>query len=107
MINKTTKVTPGKAQITTTHKKNGELLDETATELDVEGPIGYQDPTCTVGLVLSHTKNLGNFESVRVEVRLDMPAYPEEIDPIFDHIKKWCDSKLTDVISDINESLTP
>ena len=40
------------------------------------------------------TINLGNYESARVDVMLSMPCYPEELDSVYEDVKKWVDGRV-------------
>lgn len=48
----------------------------------------------TVSVKAGFTKNLGNYESARVDIMLTMPCYPEEIDGIYEEVKDWVDSRI-------------
>jgi len=48
----------------------------------------------TVSVKAGFTKNLGNYESARVDIMLTMPCYPEEIDDIYEDVKNWVDSRI-------------
>ena len=54
------------------------------------------DPLCNVGFSVSHTKNLGDYESLRVEVSLHVPCRYEEADEAFDAAAEWVKGKLAE-----------
>ena len=62
------------------------------------------DPLANVGISLSYTKNLGNFESTRFEVRIDLPCKPDSIDGMFKVANAWADEKLTALIQEADAS---
>jgi hypothetical protein len=45
------------------------------------------------------TKNLGNFESLRVDVSITMPCYPEEIDAVYRDLSEKVSSLLDEEVS--------
>lgn len=80
--------------------------DKSVTEVkEIVGEAAYTQPTCNVGFSLSATRNLGNYNSVKAEVRLNMPCYPNEIDEVFTFAKDWVDGKLEQVMGDIDADL--
>lgn len=48
----------------------------------------------TVSVKAGFTKNLGNYESARVDVFLSMPCYSEEIDNVYEQVKDWVDARV-------------
>jgi len=61
------------------------------------------EPMANVGMKLGHTKNLGDYESVRVDVSLYMPSKTDKksLDKTFKKVFKWCDKKLADIVGDL------
>jgi len=57
----------------------------------------------TVSVKAGFTKNLGNYESARVDVFLAMPCYPEEVDGIYEQVKDWVDSRIEALYSQIKK----
>ena len=53
-------------------------------------------PFCRVRVGGSITKNMGDFNSVRVEVVAEMPclSFVEDIDKLYRNISRWVDQKL-------------
>jgi len=58
-----------------------------------------------VGVSFGYTKNMGNYESMKIQVSLHVPCYVEEIDTIFDFAKEWVDEKMTSILEDVSEEL--
>lgn len=54
-----------------------------------------------VGVAIGTTMNMGNYESLRMEVRITLPCYVEEIDEIYLKAKDWVDERLDKEIADI------
>jgi aspartate/tyrosine/aromatic aminotransferase len=48
----------------------------------------------SISVKAGFTKNLGNYESARVDVMLTMPCYPEEVDRIYEEVKDWVDARI-------------
>ena len=57
----------------------------------------------TVSVKAGFTKNLGNYESARVDVFLSMPCYPEEVDGIYEQVKDWVDARIEHLYSQIEK----
>jgi hypothetical protein len=48
----------------------------------------------TISVKAGFTKNLGSYESARVDVFLSMPCYSEEIDDVYEQVKGWVDARV-------------
>lgn len=84
----------GEATTTVKHKQGGEVTEKTSTEpLHTDGTL--------VGFKMGYTKNLGNYESVRVEVSLVLPTYTENVEHAYKVAKDWADNKLTEAVAEI------
>ena len=59
------------------------------------------EPFCEVGVEASFTKNLGNFQSARLQVSLKMPAKASELDETFVFTRDWVNGKLESMITDL------
>ncbi|NOQ30171.1 MAG: hypothetical protein GQ570_03515 [Helicobacteraceae bacterium] len=93
----------GKASIDTTMKTGSEVVSESSTEEAVGDPKGYSEPTCNVGVSVGVTRNMGNYNSVKVQVSLNMPCYIEEIDPVYEFTKEWVDNKVDTIVAELDE----
>lgn len=51
----------------------------------------------SISMKAGFTKNLGNYESMRVDVMATMPCYVEEIDDAYEQVKDWVDSRIGDL----------
>lgn len=63
-------------------------------------PITLDDQHCTVTVALGHTRNLGNFESLRVDVSIAYPCNIGEEDETFDKAQNWVNAKMTELLDD-------
>lgn len=89
------------AAVVTKQHKDGSLEEETI-------PVGViQSPKdrAVVEVNMSMTRNLGNYESVKISVSLAMPCSPEKITDVYDEVKAWVDDKINSVNQEINASL--
>lgn len=92
----------GVAQATTiVEHKDG----ATTEEKDTVAVVASEQPMANVGVTLAHTKNLGNYENIKVSVSLFYPCLPGEEDATFDKVMAWTDAKLEQKIMEINASL--
>jgi uncharacterized Fe-S cluster-containing radical SAM superfamily protein len=84
----------GEATVSVKNKQGGEMLSTTSTApLHTDGTL--------VGFKMGYTKNLGNYESVRVEVSLVLPTYTENVEHAYKVAKDWADKKLTEAVDEI------
>lgn len=89
----------GETSVSVQPKQGGETVTQGNTEpLHTDGTL--------VGFEVGHTKNLGNYESVRIKVSLTLPTYTENVEHAYMVAKKWADEKLTEAITEINNDLT-
>ena len=58
-------------------------------------------PFCTVSVAQGYTKNLGNYQSARVDVRIDIPCSHGEIDEVFEYAQTWVDAKLLTLVESL------
>ena len=77
--------------------KEGNVIE--STEEVVEDFV-VDKPMANVGLKVGRTKNLGDYNSVRVDVSLFMPSDldKEALNKTFKKCFKWCDKKLDEVL---------
>lgn len=76
-----------------TEEKHGTTKDAYVTD----GTLVY----CKMG----HTKNLGNYESIRIEVGVTLPSQHDAIDDAFGLAQKWCDGKLAEIIEEVEKEV--
>lgn len=80
--------------------KDGDVID---TEEVVVDEVVVDKPMANVGVKLGTTKNLGNYESLRVDVSLFYPCEPNKdaMDKAFKKAFKWVDKKLSGIMEDV------
>lgn len=84
----------GEAITTLTHKSGGYVAKETETVEKVGDPKLYDQPVCHVRVGGSITRNLGDFNSAKLEVHLEVPCLPNEIDGVYDYATEWVSTRI-------------
>ena len=89
-------------------------VDMVQTESSVEaGGASISDNSCTgmavtdgtkVSVGVGVTKNMGNYESARLEVRIEIPCMKSEEDAAFELARSWCDSKMEVMLQNLGGS---
>jgi hypothetical protein len=92
---------PGVATVTKDHKKQGQTVAQDMAQEEVGEPKILEGPTCNVGVDATFTKNLGNYESLRLGVSLHLPCYHNEIDDVFEFGKQWVNAKMESLIAEL------
>lgn len=87
-----------KAKIETLDQ-DGEVID---TQEEVVDEVTVDKPMANIGVKLGTTKNLGNYESLRVDVSLFYPCEPKKkaMDKTYKKVFNWVDNKLDQIMSD-------
>lgn len=98
---------PAQAQTTVETKTNGQTVAEENTTETVDVPAEVTipekatEPGCLVGVEMSYTHNLGNYQSARVQVSLSVPCPSHDIDGVFDFTKDWVETKLASMVNEL------
>lgn len=85
-----------------------ELLDNKGNVIDTEeevlGEVTTDKPMANVGVKLGTTKNMGDYESLRVDVSLFMPSETDKksLNKTFKKCFKWVDDKLDGIMEDVD-----
>lgn len=79
-----------------TTDQNGKETETT----EVLGEMIVDKPMANVGVKLGTTKNLGDYNSLRVDVTLYMPSETDKksLNKTFKKTKKWVDLKLAEIM---------
>lgn len=92
----------GTALVSKETKDKGTVLAEETDEQVVETPsAGGDGPWCEVGVEMSYTHNLGNYQSARVGVSIRLPCKYHEINAVYDYAKEWADGKLQSLVEEL------
>ena len=69
-------------------------------------PVTLKDAPINVGVSIGYTKNLGNYESLKVNVSLHVPCENtlEAADIAFSTSQEWVDKKMAELLETITES---
>ena len=68
-------------------------------------PIDVTEPMANVGLKMGETMNIGDFESVRVDVSLFYPSETQEVEKTFRKVKKIVERQLSETITEIEDEI--
>jgi hypothetical protein len=73
---------------------------------DDEGPVEEKDellavhkflaPPAKVSCGMGLTINMGNYESARIDVVVEVPCYREEVEEAYTYARKFCESRIKD-----------
>ncbi len=78
--------------------------DGTITETEeVVDEIVVDKPMANVGLKVGMTKNMGDFNSLRVDVSLFLPSEldTKSLDKTFKRADKWCEKKMKKIMKEL------
>lgn len=89
--------------VTTKANKDG----TSTTEEEVKGDVLVNEPHATVGVSVGVTKNLGNYESVKVTVSVFIPCAvdADEINETYEQAKEWVDEKVAAISQEIDDQI--
>ncbi len=83
-----------------TYLRAGKALETEATVEALEVSLFMTHPA-RVGAGFARTVNLGNYESARIEISLEMPCYVEEIGETTDHVVAFIQERLQKETADV------
>jgi hypothetical protein len=86
---------------TMTDKKTVVSEDTQQEQIDTPADPNPTEPQCEVGVEMSYTHNLGNYQSARVQVSLKVPCVHAEIDDIYNYAREWVDNKLNGLVEEL------
>ena len=88
---------PARIKVERTHIYEGQ--ETTTVAEDDQIMVGlFQTSTASVSVKKGFTKNMGNYESVRVDVMITCPCYKEEIDPVYEEVDAVVDEMVEEQI---------
>jgi hypothetical protein len=53
------------------------------------------------------TLNIGNYESARLDVRISIPCYREEVEDAYEYARKWAEAKMQQQVQEIRTLVSP
>lgn len=81
---------------------------KTGTEQTKEYPVGepktFDKLPCVVGMSMGATRNLGNYQSARVDVTLLVPCEHSEVNDVADFVKGWVEERMNGLVSEIDSA---
>lgn len=78
---------------TVRREKSGVKVSE-STQVEKVGEVVSSAPLCNVGYGVKRTQNLGNYESVSVDVSIHIPCEQADVDDAFKAGEDWVIDKL-------------
>jgi len=97
------KAIQGKAVI---GKKNKDGTEEQVEETVGKPKLMPEEQICQIGHKLGYTKNLGNYESLRVDVMITMPGFPHEVEEISAFEVEWADGRMSEIMDEIEKDMS-
>lgn len=82
------------AQIERVKEKNNTVVERTFSEETIGVHTFITEPA-KVGTKVGATINLGNYDSVRIDVWCEVPCYKEEMDEAGDFAQAWCEQRVS------------
>lgn len=79
-------------------KDNQEITREEDSQ-----PHVFTTNPAVVKMSLGRTLNAGNYESIRVDVGIELPCYTEEVDAGYKRAKQFCERKMEKLIEELSE----
>ena len=90
----------GTLVVTTNKTQIGTVKDDSEEREQIEVSRFATSPAL-VTFACGVTRNMGNYESLRMEVRVTLPCYVEEIDDVYLTAKEWVDERLNKELSEL------
>lgn len=92
----------GKALLEKKTSKKGQTVSEQTTEEEVASPKSepIEASPCMVECSMSYTHNLGDYNSLKMGVRLSIPAKHDEINDVYDFAKEWVEERLNAMVAE-------
>ena len=106
--------TTGKVMVEKKVLQDGKMqtVGSKMTEVPVIPRATYHGPTANVGYSASMTKNIDNYENVKVNVSLNLPIaipLPTELDAVLDqafsYVTDWVDQHMAEVLTELDTKL--
>lgn len=87
----------------TSSQIKGQEIKETK---ETVGEVLVSQEVANVGLTVAFTKNLGDYNSAKIQVSLHLPCEPEPdvINAAFEQITEWCDTKLSKLVNELPDA---
>jgi len=97
------KILEGKALITVRRTRLDKVLEDYSEEETILVRKFETDPAY-IGGSMGITKNMGNFEFIRLDITAKIPCYVEEIDNVEQQVAGWMDNKMDKKLSELGRA---
>lgn len=94
---------PMTALVTRTFGKIG-LPESKEEPLEVRA---FVTPPAHIELGYGLTLNIGNYESARIDVKLNVPCYREEVDEAYEWARKWAEERVRREVKEVRAMAAP
>ena len=93
----------GQILVSRIYKEGRVVANEEIDEPEMIEVGKFKTATATIGHSSKMTINLGNFESVTLNVFCSLPTYVEEIDEAYETARKFVDMKMNEQVKSVKE----
>jgi len=90
----------GKATISVRRTQVDRVLQESMDEETINVR-KFETDTARIMVAVGVTKNQGNFESLRLEVRAEVPCYIEEMSAVEKQLSEWVDNRISEKLDEL------
>lgn len=88
------------ARVTKSKVKSGKLTASSEEQHEL-GSVSSDTPLCNVGFSAGFTKDIGGYNSARVQVSLHIPCSFDDIEKTYKYGREWVDNKVGELWSEI------
>jgi len=100
MNEKETKTLEGKVLISVRRTRIDRILQDDAEEQVIFVRKFETDPA-RVTVAIGVTRNQGNYESLKLEVRAEVPCYIEEMSAVEKQLSEWVDNRISEKLDEL------
>ena len=86
-----------KGQTVAEHTETKPWPEISTAQMQPVNPLGL----CEVGMEASYTKNMGDYNSARVQVSLKIPCPHDEINEVFEVAKGWVNERVATMVGEL------
>jgi len=96
----------GQMTVVSQYNRMGKAIGEEVTKEDLITVDAFETIPATIDAKLGMTVNLGNYESMRVDVGVSLPCYKEEISKAQDFAFKLAEKVLFAKVKEVKETMS-
>jgi hypothetical protein len=87
----------------TSKTKSGKVIPGSETDVqEVVDEKMFKDPPCNVGVSVGFTRNMGNYESMKFQVSINIPCAMEDVDEAYIAGKEWVEERVNKINDDFD-----